>query len=66
MKKTKKTGQILMICGSMLSILGIIILLAKGTSTVSFMSLPVIFFGILIWINAEKDPSAKEVKDQGS
>jgi len=58
MKRNRTIGKILIICGSVLSIIGITLLLTKGSSTVSFMSLPIIFLGIVIWHNAAKISAA--------
>jgi len=52
-------GKSLIITGSVLSILGIMIIFAKGNSTVTFMSLPVLFLGILIWYNSNKNSLSK-------
>jgi len=52
-------GKSLIVTGSVLSILGIIIIFVKGNSTVTFMSLPVLFLGILIWYNSNKNSLAK-------
>ncbi|HET9279144.1 MAG TPA: hypothetical protein VFN95_13195 [Flavitalea sp.] len=57
MNRYKITGTVLIISGSVLSIIGIILLFVKGSSMIPFISVPVIFFGILIWYNAERDTS---------
>jgi hypothetical protein len=59
MKWNKIVGKSLIVSGSVLSILGIIIIFAKGNSTVTFMSLPVLFLGILIWYNTNRNSLAK-------
>jgi len=59
MKRNKIMGKSLIVTGSVLSILGIIIIFVKGNSTVTFMSLPVLFLGILIWYNSNKNSLAK-------
>jgi len=59
MKRNKIVGKSLIITGSVLSILGIMIIFAKGNSTVTFMSLPVLFLGILIWYNSNKNSLSK-------
>ena len=58
MNRNKITGIILIISGCVLSITGIILLFVKGNSMIPFISVPVIFFGILIWYNAETNSSA--------
>ena len=60
MKSNKTTGKVLTICGCTLTLLGIILFVFKGNPIVSIMSLPIIFFGILIWINAGKTSSLQE------
>jgi hypothetical protein len=60
MKRNRTIGKILIICGSVLSIIGITLLLAKGSSTVLFMSLPIIFLGSIIGHNAENISTATE------
>ena len=58
MNRYKITGTVLIISGSVLSTIGIILLFVKGISMIPFISVPVIFFGILIWYNAERNSSA--------
>ena len=60
MKWNKIVGKSLIITGSFLSILGITILIAKGNSMVTFMSLPIVFLGIFIWYNPGKNLPAKK------
>ena len=60
MKWNKIVGKSLIVTGSFLSILGITIIVVKGNSLVSFMSLPIILLGILIWHNTGKNPSAEK------
>ena len=52
-------GKTLIIGGTVLSVLGIIILFAKNSPIVSVMSLPVLFIGIIIWYNSKKNPPVK-------
>jgi len=59
MKRNKIVGKALIVTGCVLSILGIIIIFVKGNSTVTFMSLPVLFLGIFIWNNSNKKSLAK-------
>jgi len=59
MKRNKIVGKALIVTGSILSILGIIIIFVKGNSTVTFMSLPVLLLGIFIWYNSNKNSLAK-------
>ena len=58
MNRNKITGIVLIITGCVLSIIGITLLFVKGSSRIPFISVPVIFFGILIWYNAERNSSA--------
>ena len=59
MKRNKIVGKAFIVTGCVLSILGIIIIFVKGNSTVTFMSLPVLFLGIFIWYNSNKKSLAK-------
>lgn len=65
MNRSKITGAVLIMLGCVLSIIGIILLFVKGSSMIPFISVPVIFFGILIWYNAERNSSviADELRD---
>lgn len=65
MNRNKITGAILILAGCMLSMLGIVLLFLKGSSMVPLISVPVMFFGILIWYNGEKNSSvsAEEFTD---
>ena len=65
MNRGKITGAVLIMLGSVLSLIGIILLFVKGSSMIPFISVPVIFFGILIWYNAERNSSviADELRD---
>ena len=58
MNRNKITSIVLIITGSLLSMIGIIRLFVKGSSMIPFISVPVIFFGILIWYTAERYSSA--------
>lgn len=58
MNRNKITGAVLIISGAVLSAIGIILLYVKGSSMVPFIAVPVIFFGILIRYNAERNTSA--------
>lgn len=60
MNRNRTFGKILIICGSVLTIIGITLLLAKGSSRVLFMSLAIIFLGMIIWHNTEKVSSGTE------
>jgi hypothetical protein len=60
MKWNKIVGKSLIVAGSLLSILGITIVLVKGNSMVTIMSIPIVFLGIIIWHNAGENPSAKK------
>jgi hypothetical protein len=60
MNRNRTFGKILIICGSVLTIIGITLLLAKGSSRVLFMSLAIIFPGMIIWHNTEKVSSGPE------
>ena len=55
MNRNKIIGMLLIVSGSVLSTIGIILLFVKGSSMIPFISVPVIFFGILIWYNAERN-----------
>ena len=57
MNPTKITGLVLIITGCVLSIVGITLLFVKGSSMIPFMSVPVMFFGILLWHNEERNSS---------
>lgn len=57
MNRTKITGLVLIITGCVLSIVGITLLFVKGSSMIPFMSVPVMFFGILLWHNEERNSS---------
>lgn len=59
MNWSRVIGKTLIICGTVLSVLGIIILFAKNSPIVSVMSLPVLFIGIIIWYNPKKNPPVK-------
>ena len=59
MKRNRVIGKILIACGSVLSVLGIIIFFVKDSSIVSVMSLPVLFIGIIIWYNSKKTSLVK-------
>jgi hypothetical protein len=56
MKGKKMTGKLLIITGSILGALGVILILVKKGSIVTFMSLPVLIMGIIMSHNAKKDP----------
>ena len=58
MNRIKITGTVLIITGCLLSMIGITLLFVKGNSMIPFISVPVIFFGVLIWYNAERNSSA--------
>ena len=58
MNRNKITGIILIISGFILSITGVLLIFFKGNSMIPFISVPVIFFGILIWYYAERNSSA--------
>jgi hypothetical protein len=60
MNRNRTFGKILSLCGSILSIIGITLLLAKSSSRVLFMSLPILFLGMIIWHNTEKISSGPE------
>ena len=64
MKWNKIVGKSLIVTGSVLSILGIIIIFVKGNSMVTFMSLPVLFLGILIWYDSNKNSLAKNKESE--
>ncbi|HET9432538.1 MAG TPA: hypothetical protein VFO37_02220 [Chitinophagaceae bacterium] len=57
MNRNKITGLVLIITGCVLSIIGITLLFIKSSSMIPFISVPVMFFGILIWHNAERNSS---------
>ena len=57
MNRNRITGIVLIITGCVLSIIGITLLFVKGSSMIPFISVPVMFFGILIWHNAERNSS---------
>ena len=59
MNRSRVIGKTLIICGTVLSIPGIIILFAKNSPIVSVMSLPVLFIGIIIWYNPKKNSTVK-------
>lgn len=58
MKRNKLIGKLLIITGAILCVLGVVLILVKETSIVTFMSLPILFIGIVISHNSKKDPSA--------
>jgi hypothetical protein len=57
MNRHKITGTILIIAGCVLSLIGIVLLFIKGNTMIPFLSVPVIFFGILIWYNGGRNSS---------
>lgn len=59
MNRSRVIGKTLIICGTVLSVPGIIILFAKNNPIVSVMSLPVLFIGIIIWYNPKKNSPVK-------
>lgn len=65
MKQNKTVGRLLIICGCILALLGIILFFVKKHAIVSFMSFPLILLGVFIWLNAENKSSspANELKD---
>lgn len=58
MKGNKMIGKLFVITGFMLAVVGVILVLVKEGSIVTFMSLPVLFMGIVMSHNAKKDPPA--------
>ena len=64
MKRNNITGRILIICGSVLSILGVILFMIKGSSIVSIMSMPVLLIGIIIWYKSKINLDKKIIADQ--
>lgn len=57
MNRNKIAGTVLIITGCVLSIIGIILLFFKGRSMVPLISVPLLFLGILIWFNADRNSS---------
>lgn len=59
-KRNRTAGIVFVIIGFILLTLGIVIVFVKGHSIVVFISLPLIFLGLVILSNSKKDTSINE------